>query len=360
MHNILIQSLLALAMFVTTAAAGLVPLKLFRWLEGKPGEAKSGNGGRWMSLLSCFSGGVFMATCFLDIVPHIGENYSALLEATKWEPALPLPQFFTCIGFFLVYFIEQLCMRIFAMKGHGHSHGALPHQDEITPPTQSKNGKNNDRRHLSESGNGNVMSEHEGRAMLDDRPLKHHRSHQSLHELVMEESVRYATSADEEGSFLKSLTFAIAMSFHSILEGFALGVQDTPTRIVSLFLSLFIHKGIEAFSVGLQIVKGNRTRVKVVICTVFIYALMTPIGSALGTWLEAANIDPIHKESAVVVLESLAAGTFIYVTFLEVLASEKENEHDSLLQLLAIFLGFVLITVLQVVMGHGHGGEEGH
>jgi zinc transporter ZupT len=28
-----------------------------------------------------------------------------------------------------------------------------------------------------------------------------------------------------DGTLLKSLTFAIAMSFHSVLEGFALGVQ---------------------------------------------------------------------------------------------------------------------------------------
>jgi zinc transporter ZupT len=42
---------------------------------------------------------------------------------------------------------------------------------------------------------------------------------------VIDESVNYLSNSNAEGSFLKALTFAFAMSFHSILEGFALGVQ---------------------------------------------------------------------------------------------------------------------------------------
>ncbi|VDK48687.1 unnamed protein product [Cylicostephanus goldi] len=41
----------------------------------------------------------------------------------------------------------------------------------------------------------------------------------------MEETANYAVAEPHEGSLLKSITFAVAMSFHSILEGFALGVQ---------------------------------------------------------------------------------------------------------------------------------------
>uniref|UniRef100_A0A1I7WPX4 Zinc transporter ZIP1 n=1 Tax=Heterorhabditis bacteriophora TaxID=37862 RepID=A0A1I7WPX4_HETBA len=104
--------------------------------------------------------------------------------------------------------------------------------------------------------------------------------------MVMEETANYAVAERSEGSLLKSLTFAIAMSFHSILEGFALGVQDTPARIVTLFISLILHKGIEAFSVGLQISKGNSDKIKQVIATILVYALMTPIGSGLGTLLQ--------------------------------------------------------------------------
>ncbi|KAK6012711.1 hypothetical protein OSTOST_22116, partial [Ostertagia ostertagi] len=104
--------------------------------------------------------------------------------------------------------------------------------------------------------------------------------------LVMEETANYAVAESSEASLLKSLTFAVAMSFHSILEGFALGVQNTTARIVTLFISLILHKGVEAFSVGLQISKGNSNKLKAVIATILIYALMTPLGSGLGTLLQ--------------------------------------------------------------------------
>ncbi|KAK6058323.1 hypothetical protein COOONC_04108 [Cooperia oncophora] len=107
--------------------------------------------------------------------------------------------------------------------------------------------------------------------------------------LVMEETANYAVAEASEGSLLKSLTFAVAMSFHSILEGFALGVQNTTARIVTLFISLILHKGVEAFSVGLQVSKGNSNKLKAVIATILIYALMTPLGSGLGTLLQVIS-----------------------------------------------------------------------
>lgn len=75
------------------------------------------------------------------------------------------------------------------------------------------------------------------------------------------------------------------MSFHSILEGFALGVQNEKAGIMTLFLSLIIHKGIEAFSVGLQVSRSNTKRLVLVVTTILVYSLMTPIGSMIGVLL---------------------------------------------------------------------------
>ncbi|KHJ77936.1 hypothetical protein OESDEN_22444 [Oesophagostomum dentatum] len=88
------------------------------------------------------------------------------------------------------------------------------------------------------------------------------------------------------------------MSFHSILEGFALGVQDTTARIVTLFVSLILHKGVEAFSVGLQISKGNSNKIKAVVATILVYALMTPIGSGLGTLLQVFQASVIFMSNS--------------------------------------------------------------
>jgi zinc transporter ZupT len=107
---------------------------------------------------------------------------------------------------------------------------------------------------------------------------------------VIDESVNYLTDSVKDGDFLKSLTFAFAMSFHSVLEGFALGVQNEKAGIMTLFLSLIIHKGIEAFSVGLQVSRSNRKRLVLVIATILVYSLMTPVGSMIGVFLAVSLI----------------------------------------------------------------------
>jgi zinc transporter 1/2/3 len=61
-----------------------------------------------------------------------------------------------------------------------------------------------------------------------------------------------------------------------------------------------------------------------------------------------SNIPDLPKEGIIIVLEAMAAGTFIYVTFLEVLAQERANDHSNLVQLGAILLGFLVITGIQL------------
>jgi hypothetical protein len=60
------------------------------------------------------------------------------------------------------------------------------------------------------------------------------------------------------------------------------------------------------------------------------------------------DIAELPKEGIIIGLEALAGGTFIYVTFLEVLAHERANDHSNLVQLGAILLGFLVITAIQL------------
>ncbi|CAD6196254.1 unnamed protein product [Caenorhabditis auriculariae] len=342
---------LAIALLVATAIAGVLPLVLLTVMK-KKGKDQASAG--WLSYLSCFSGGVFMATCFLDVMPHIYENFTNFSELYSIETSFPITQFVICCGFFLVYFIEEFTALIFGGHGHDHSHHVAPASKDDKPNITNKD----DVKQAFVDHHRHVH----GKVAADDGTsidlIKAERA-LSLHSLVIEETSTWVVS-EEKGNLLKSLTFAIAMSFHSLLEGFALGIQDTKTGILALFFSLLLHKSIEAFSVGLQISRANSSKYKTVIATILIYSLMTPIGSILGTVLQSATAPSYEKDGAMLVLECLAAGTFIYVTFIEVLAHEKDNDFNNFKQLLSIAIGFLLITLLQLIFGHEHGGHEGH
>jgi zinc transporter 1/2/3 len=53
------------------------------------------------------------------------------------------------------------------------------------------------------------------------------------------------------------------------------------------------------------------------------------------------------RDLVIILLEGCASGTFIFVTFFEVLAHERANDHSNLIQLGAIVVGFFLIAGLQ-------------
>ncbi|KAK6023573.1 hypothetical protein OSTOST_10637 [Ostertagia ostertagi] len=200
-------------MFLTTAIAGFIPLKVntnivFSFCDfstnGMAITRSTADGSHCSRASPAVS---FMGTCFLDIIPHINENYEdfKVLSGTDFE--FPLPQFFTCIGFFIVYLIEEVCIK--GVRGKSkHDHGSTV---EVEKPAQKDN--------------LNLRNTQALLGLMSDEELK--AAGLPTHSLVMEETANYAVAESSEASLLKSLTFAVAMSFHSILEGFALGVQNT-------------------------------------------------------------------------------------------------------------------------------------
>lgn len=96
-------------LFVAALCAGLVPFKLAQWLRWQQGSTEQGRTGLIVSLLLAFGGGVLLCTTFLHLLPEVKEN----VERLQASGALPhvgfqLAEFLMCVGFFTMYFIEQL------------------------------------------------------------------------------------------------------------------------------------------------------------------------------------------------------------------------------------------------------------
>ncbi|KAK6021338.1 metal cation transporter, ZIP family [Ostertagia ostertagi] len=139
---------------------------------------------------------------------------------------------------------------------------------------------------------------------------------------------------------VRSITFVLALSIHSVIEGVALGVGDNASETTALFLSLLVHKLIVAFSVGLQLARTHAHQLQWVVASVFTLALMSPLGAVIGMAVQSAAENSFAKDVAITILQGLAVGTFLYVTFFEVLLHERDNEHPNLLKLLVMLVGF--------------------
>ena len=65
-----------MAMAVVTFLCGMLPLKLFTQLRHNSDPASRTWWKSFISLCSCFSGGVFIAACLLDLLPDVEEKIS--------------------------------------------------------------------------------------------------------------------------------------------------------------------------------------------------------------------------------------------------------------------------------------------
>lgn len=88
--------------------------------------------------------------------------------------------------------------------------------------------------------------------------------------MILEETGKQLTQDIDTSNtgFLKALSFSLAMSFHAVLEGFALGVQEDQIGVMTLFFSLLVDNAIDAFTVGLQVSRSNSKKLYLLVMTI--------------------------------------------------------------------------------------------
>ncbi|CAP33317.2 Protein CBG14913 [Caenorhabditis briggsae] len=425
---------LMLAMFVLTFIVGMSPLKVLHKLRHEAATAQSSSKHKHVSLvlclLTCFSGGVFLATCFLHLFPELQEKMRSLSHYGWDTTGYPYSELLSCLGFFLIFFLEEVVIMMIpsfdvvwwrvrwrnqkkrikrilvSNKPQSDSHPNLPNNfsaDETTALTATST-----KRAISvdKEGEGHCQTHcpltvHERKGSNEctanatqlGRRITRNRNRYSSYgstfngsedqgsectfaPVAFAEPERCETNCeaiDEDPPILmksrphahshgvRSITFVLALSIHSIIEGLAFGVGSGENAIIALFTSLMVHKLIVAFSVGLQLFRTHAHQIKWVIISIVTLASMTPLGALIGLVITSAGEDTLWKDATVVVLQGLAVGTFIYVTFFEVLLHERDNEHPNLLKLLVMFIGFALIGGIRIFEsphGHSHGHEH--
>lgn len=358
------------------------------------------------SLLLCFGGGVLLFTTFLHLAPEV----RASVERHQSNGQLPtlgtlgLAELLFCSGFFLVYLVEEAVHA--ALTGKPESSEALLYRtvsvrrcnNSQTGPSVMSSGstttvstttrstwkdtddlENNENRadlerpriqpnnlHNQVSKDDKVLPaifvlssspaalSSEGHQIVERRsdpelavpelsytPIKHHHDHHHGHHHHHQHGVM-ANNTSVQG-----LLTVLALSFHAIFEGLAVGLEPSISSVIYLAAAIATHKLVISFCVGMELyVAGAST--KTTLGYLSIFSMVTPIGIAVGLALGHFKNDSENLGPAPTILQGMAAGTLLYVVFFEVLARERANEKSGLLQLVAIFVGFMLMLGLQI------------
>ena len=135
----------------------------------------------------------------------------------------------------------------------------------------------------------------------------------------------------------------VALCFHSLLEGAALGAQETITNSMHIFIAIVSHKGLAAYALGSSLVE-SRVDMEKFWKVIIPFTLASPVGILLGYFLSA-----IAQGLGAAALSALASGTFLYVAFMEVIPRELETEdYNVFMKLACLLLGFFMMSTLAI------------
>lgn len=145
-------------------------------------------------------------------------------------------------------------------------------------------------------------------------------------------------------SILRSLLLVFALSLHSVFEGLAIGLQSSIENVIRIFLAVLIHKSIIAFTLGLNLSHSKLERYSAIKGIVF-FAFTSPVGILIGIVV----VDFVTGLAMMVtsgILQGLATGTFLYVTFFEVLPHELNSNEDRMIKMGSLIAGFSIVSIL--------------
>lgn len=357
--------------------AGLLPLKVYRKLDkwGQRGDLKAAekqtvNKRRkrvdlFLSVFLCFGAGLLLSTCFIHMIPEVRDSLDKVIRSGEY-PVLeqfPFAEGIVCLGFFAVYLFEELGE---LLTGHGHSKKTKKKTNTVglsnlnaENPVKTITSDSEDDHHKlrtvtisNAEDKNNVSAPKEEETDDDSDHGGGHHGHSHGPPILSDLEQRSVAAA------IRGFLLVFALSFHSIFEGMAIGLQPTLKDVWFLFAAVTIHELAIMFCIGMEML-ASHIRICLYVAYMVTLGLITPIGVAIGILVTEYFQDPTPFHTLIIaILQGIAAGTLLYVTFLEVLERERRKSGNGLIKLFSVFLGFILLSALEALSGHGNQADH--
>ena len=384
----------AVVVYLIMTLCGLIPVCIVAQKTSPSATSSTSGGGnfseateRIISLCNCMAGGVFIAMCFLGLLPYSQDKTAAVLRQLNIETDFPVAEFLAVMGFFVMMSIEQVVL-VYQKEQTAQS---MALWDEPPSQHQDKAGLNYYKTQVEEScshllssvskqrqqqrlyQNIPMMTFQQCNVDVDDPPVisidkptptfetmsrrqqqqPQARQQPQQHRLTsgFHCSQHVETLIHRRGGLLRLLLLYLAISIHSLFEGMALGLQTDQLHIFHLFFAILFHEALVAFSVGITMAR-QQLPLSQGVKYILLFSTAVPAGILLGLLIQ--QVPSTAGSVASAVLQSLATGIFIHVTFLELIPAEFANEKDRLIKVLFHFLGFVALALVTITMGSHH------
>lgn len=294
-------------------------------------------------------------------------------EMDEVHTEYPLSQLSVSIGFFFVYFMEEIS-HWFIVKFPGDQHIQIkkqvnnytsatvtPFNDNVSVHIEEEYKKELEEiKNVIEDANMEDTEDTDAKKEVNFDSLsissevlrENEKNLQKTNELIEKSKTcqKYIDGMDQlRQQSIRCILVVIALSFHATIEGLAIGLQKNHSEIWYMCIATSIHSAIMMFYIGLELLLA-KVQFKYILTIVLILAVGNPLGVVLGLLVTIrSTVNTMCKSVAVVLLEGLSAGTILYITFFEVLKREKERRVHRLLRSFCIMAGFTLMALLQAL-----------
>ncbi|XP_046336072.1 zinc transporter ZIP1-like [Haliotis rufescens] len=329
--DVIIAKVIAIAiLLVITLLLGIIPYFIIK----RGGDANaSARREKVLSLLNCFAGGVFLGTCLLHLLVEGKEDLEQGLEHAYNFTSYPVFEMLTGAGFFLIAAVEKLAMLFMT----GVAVTSLP----------ANQAKRQRYRRPAEEETRLLGNENRQDAIGDiDKMEGRRRTMSSVsHASELELSISHTHDLESlsAASGFSAFLLLIALSFHTLFDGLAVGLQEETKQVWEIFIAVSIHKSLVAFCLGLQLFRAFVPYFKRPFGCLFLFSLMSPIGISIGIAVTSSNLDLDAQSMASGILQGVACGTFLYVTCFEILKDEFGHGKD-ILKVFVASLGFAAMA----------------
>ncbi|KAI5187111.1 solute carrier family 39 (zinc transporter), member 1/2/3 [Nematocida homosporus] len=144
----------------------------------------------------------------------------------------------------------------------------------------------------------------------------------------------------------EALIFILALSLHSFMEGLGISNKENE-KLVWYLVSILIHKWLEAIVLGASVLTSDLSP-KVCFVLLLVYSSLTSVGALLGKQLSSGSSNSLIRHT----LDGIAAGSFFYIGFVEMVGNEFETSSGKLTRArtfkktLSMFIGYFIITTV--------------
>ncbi|PON37599.1 Zinc/iron permease [Trema orientale] len=286
--------------FFGTFIAGLSPY-FFKWNEG------------FLVLGTQFAGGVFLGTALMHFLSDANRTFGELTNK-KYPFAFTLASF----GYLLTMLADCVVSHVLSKKKGDVESGAAS-------VNQGKGGEN--------GGTPQSQSQVE--------------IHESPHHTNPASGVTAANSLGD------TVLLIVALCFHSLFEGIAIGVAETKPDAWKALWTISLHKMFAAIAMGIALLRMVPNR-PLLSCAAyaFVFAITSPVGVGIGIIIEAKTHGRVADWMYAVSM-GLATGVFISVSINHLIAKgytpqKSVNVNKPYLKFLAVLLGTGVISVVMI------------